>query len=115
MPTNVLSRNTWVRNGRPTALLSVLPLYLGLGSVFSELGGVEALRVPAVLAVGGLGVGDISGRPLLLLSALLYAVIDGFAAFSFFGAALFVAFPAGFLFHFFLPPFLGLGLVDLVP
>jgi hypothetical protein len=115
MPTNVLSRNTWGRNDRPTAFLSVLPLYLELGSVFSELVCVVALRVPAALAVGGLGVVDISDSPLLLLSALLYAVIDGFAAFAFFGAALFVAFPAGFLFHFFLPPFLGLGLVDLVP
>ena len=88
---------------------------MGLVPVSAELGGVVALRAPAVRVVGGLGVGDISGRPLLLLSALFHAVIDGFAAFSFFGAAFFVAFPAGFLFHFFLPPFLGLGLVDLVP
>jgi len=115
MPTNVLSRNTWIRNGGLTTLLPVLSLFVGLGSVFSELGDVVALRAPAARVDGGLGVGDISGRPLLLLSALFHAVIDGFAAFSFFGAALLVAFPAGFLFHFFLPPFLGLGLVDLVP
>ena len=88
---------------------------MGLVPVSAELGGVVALRAPAVRVVDGLDVGDISGRPLLLLSALFHAVIDGFAAFAFFGAALFVAFPAGFLFHFFLPPFLGLGLVDLVP
>ncbi len=88
---------------------------MGLGSVFSELGGVIASRAPAFRAGGGLGVGGISYNPLLLLSALLYAVVDGFTAFAFFGATLFVAFPAGFLFHFFLPPFLGLGLVDLVP
>ena len=71
MPTNVLSRNTWGRNGSPTALLSVLPLYLGLGFVFSELGGVIASRAPAFRAGGGLGVGGISYSPLLLLSALL--------------------------------------------
>ena len=88
---------------------------MGLVPVFAELVGVVASRAPAFRAGGGLGVGGISYSPLLLFGALLYAVVDGFAAFAFFGAALFVAFPAGFLFHFFLPPFLGLGLVDLVP
>ncbi len=88
---------------------------MGLVPVFVELGGVGVFLAPAFRAGGGLGVGGISYSPLLLLGALLYAVVDGFAAFAFFGAALFVAFPAGFLFHFFLPPFLGLGLVDLVP
>ena len=93
MPTNVLSRNTWGRNGRPTALLSVLPLYLELGSVFSELVCVVALRVPAVLAVGGLGVGDISGNPLLLLLGLtcFYALI-----FAVLGSGVLIAVPAGF-------------------
>ena len=71
MPTNVLSRNTWGRNGRLTALLSVLPLFVELGSVFSELGGVVALRVPAVRVGVDLGAGDISGSPLLLFGAFL--------------------------------------------
>ena len=88
---------------------------MGLGSVLVELCGVVVFRAPAFRAGGGLGAGGIFDSPLLFLSAFLYAVVDGFAAFAFFGAALFVAFPAGFLFHFFLPPFLGLGLVDLVP
>ena len=88
---------------------------MGLGSVFVELCAVGVFRAPAFRAGGGLGAGGIFDSPLLFLGAFLYAVIDGFAAFAFFGAALFVAFPAGFLFHFFLPPFLGLGLVDLVP
>ena len=77
MPTNVLSRNTWGRNGRPTALLSVLPLYLGLGFVFSELGGVVASRAPAFRAGGGLGVGGISYSPLLLLSAFFGFSLGG--------------------------------------
>ena len=88
---------------------------MGLGFVSFDSGDVAAFRVPGVRAEDGLGACDISGSPLLLLGALLYAVVDGFAVLAFFGAALFVAFPAGFLFHFFLPPFLGLGLVDLVP
>ena len=70
MPTNVLSKYTWGRNGSPTAFLSVLPLYLGLGFVFSELGALEALRVPVALAGVDSGVVGISGNPLLLLSAL---------------------------------------------
>jgi len=78
MPTNVLSRNTWIRNGGLTTLLPVLSLFVELGSVSVELGDVVALRAPAVRVVGGLGVGDISGRPLLLLSALLYASFFGF-------------------------------------
>ena len=81
----------------------------------AELGDVTAFHAPAVGAGGDLGVCGIFGSPLLLFGALLYAVVDGLTAFAFFGAALLVAFPAGFLFHFFLPPFLGLGLVDLVP
>jgi hypothetical protein len=88
---------------------------VGAGFVFSELGGVEVFRAPAFGAGGCLGACGIFGSPLLLLGAFLYAVVDGFAVLAFFGATLFVAFPAGFLFHFFLPPFLGLGLVDLVP
>ena len=72
MPTNVLSRNTWIRNGGLTTLLPVLSLFVELGSVFSELGGVTALRVPAALVDGGLGVGDISGRPLFLLFASFF-------------------------------------------
>jgi multisubunit Na+/H+ antiporter MnhG subunit len=115
MPTNVLSRNTWGRNGRPTAFRLAVPLLLEFGSVLFELGGVGVFRAPAFGAGGGLGACGIFGSPLLLLGAFLYAVVDGLAVFAFFGAALFVAFPAGFLFHFFLPPFLGLGLVDLVP
>jgi multisubunit Na+/H+ antiporter MnhG subunit len=115
MPTNVLSRNTWGRNGRPTAFRLAVSLLLEFGSVLFELGGVGVFRAPAVGAGGGLGACGIFGSPLLLLGAFLYAVVDGLAVFAFFGAALFVAFPAGFLFHFFLPPFLGLGLVDLVP
>ena len=118
MPTNVLSRNTWGRNGPLTALLPVVPLLVGLVPVFAELVGGVVFRAPVFRAGGGLGACDISGRPLLLfgrlLSALFYAVVDGLAALTFFGAALFVALPAGLLFHFFLPPFLGLGLVDLV-
>ena len=78
MPTNVLSRNTWGRNGRPTALLLVVSLFVGFVPVSAEPVGVIALRAPAVRVVGGLGVGDISGRPLLLLSALLYASFFGF-------------------------------------
>ena len=70
MPTNVLSKYTWVRNGRPTALLSVLPLYLGLGFVFSELGALEALRVPVALVGVDSGVVGISGNPLLLILLL---------------------------------------------
>jgi len=84
-----------------------------------ELVGVGVFRAPAFGAGDGLGVGGIFGSPLFLflggLSAFLYAVVDGLTAFAFFGATLFVAFPAGLFFHFFLPPFLGLGLVDLVP
>ena len=84
--------------------------------VLPELCGEVTFRAPAFGVGGCLGVCGIFGRPLLLLfGAFLYAVVDGLAVFAFFGAALFVAFPAGFLFHFFLPPFLGLGLVDLVP
>lgn len=90
-----------------------------LGSVLFDVGGVGVFRAPAFRAGGGLGVGGISDSPLFLfgclLGAFLYAVVDGFAVLAFFGAALFVAFPAGLFFHFFLPPFLGLGLVDLVP
>jgi len=63
MPTNVLSRNTWIRNGGLTTLLPVLSLFVELGSVFSELGDVIALRVPAALVDGGLDAGDIFGRP----------------------------------------------------
>ena len=92
---------------------------MGLGSVLFDVGGVEVFRAPAFRAGGGLGVGGIFGSPLLLFlscfCAFLYAVVDGLAVLAFFGAALFVAFPAGLFFHFFLPPFLGLGLVDLVP
>ena len=88
---------------------------MGLGFVSFDSDDVAAFRVPVVGAGGGLGACGIFGSPLLLLGALLHAVVDGLAAFAFFGAALFVAFPARFLFHFFLPPFLGLGLVDLVP
>ncbi len=88
---------------------------MGLGFVSFDSGDVAAFRVPVVRAEGGLGACGISGSPLLLLGALLYAVVDSLAAFAFFGAALLVTFPARFLFHFFLPPFLGLGLVDLVP
>ncbi len=80
----------------------------------SSLGDVAAFHAPAVGAGGGSGAVGTFGSPLLLLSALLHAVVDGLSAFAFFGAALFVAFPARFLFHFFLPPFLGLGLVDFV-
>ena len=112
MPTSVLSRNTWGRNVRTTARFLGLSLFAGLDSVFSELRGVGALPAPAAGAGCGLGVGDISDSPLLLLSALLHAVVDGLTAFAFFGAALFVAFPARLLFHFFLLPFLVLGLVD---
>ena len=71
MPTNVLSRNTWGRNGRPTALLLVVSLFVGLVPVSAELVGVAALRVPAFRAGGGLGVGGISYSPLLLLGAFL--------------------------------------------
>ena len=92
---------------------------MGLGSVLVELCGVGVFRAPAFRAGGGLGACGISGSPLFPfiggLSAFLYAVVDCFAVLAFFGAALFVAFPAGLFFHFFLPPFLGLGLVDLVP
>ena len=115
MPTSVLSKNTWGRNVRTTARFLGLSLFAGLDSVFSELRGVGALPAPAAGAGCDLGVGDISDSPLLLLSALLHAVVDGLTAFAFFGAALFVAFPARLLFHFFLLPFLVLGLVDLVP
>ena len=93
-----------------------MSLYLGAGFVLFELDGVGVFRAPAFGAGGGLGACGISGSPLfLLLGAFFYAVVDGLAVLAFFGATLFVAFPAGFLFHFFLPPFLGLGLVDLVP
>ncbi len=92
---------------------------MGVVPVSVELGGVGVFRAPAFGAGGGLGVGGISDSPLFLLgcllSAFLYAVIDCFAVLAFFGATLLVAFPAGLFFHFFLPPFLGLGLVDLVP
>jgi hypothetical protein len=90
---------------------------VGAGFVLFELGGAVVFRAPAFGAGGGLGACGIFGSPLFLLflRALGHAVVYGLAVFAFFGAALFVAFPAGFLFHFFLPPFLGLGLVDLVP
>lgn len=115
MPTNVLSRNTWGRNADLTTFLAVVSLLVGVVPPFAELGVGLVFRAPAFGAGGGLDAGGIFDSPLLFLGAFLYAVVDGFTAFAFFGAALFVAFPAGLLFHFFLPPFLGLGLVDLVP
>ena len=71
MPTNVLSRNTWGRNGPLTALLPLVSLFVGLVPVFAELVGVTAFRAPAFGAGGDLGVGGISYSPLLLLGALL--------------------------------------------
>ena len=79
MPTRVLSKYTWVRNGGLTTLLPVLSLYLGLGFVFSERVCVEALRVPVALVGVDSGVGDISGRPLFLLGfTCFYALIFAF-------------------------------------
>ena len=115
IPTKVRNRNTWGRNDRCEPLPDVISLRLGPLPLFAELDVVLTFHVPAVGAGGDLVVGGIFGSPLLLFGALLYAVVDGLTAFAFFGATLLVAFPAGFLFHFFLPPFLGLGLVDLVP
>ena len=40
MPTNVLSKYTWVRNGRLAAIFPVFSLYVELGSVLFELCGV---------------------------------------------------------------------------
>ena len=88
---------------------------MGVVPLFVELVVGLAFLAPAFGVGGGLGAGGIFDSPLLLLSAFLYTVVDGLTAFALFGATLFVAFPAGFLFHFFLPPFLGLGLVDLLP
>jgi hypothetical protein len=115
MPTSVLSRNTWGRNGGFTALLAGVSLLLGVVPLFVEPGDGLVFPAPAFGAGGGLGAGGIFDSPLLLFSSFLYAIVNGFAAFTFLGATFFVAFPAGLLFHFFLPPFLGLGLVDLVP
>ena len=115
MPIKVRSRNTWGLNDRCEPLPDVISLRLGPLPLSAELDVVVTSHAPAVGAGGDLGVCGIFGSPLLLFGALLHAVIDGLAAFAFFGATLFVAFPARFLFHFFLPPFLGLGLVDLVP
>ena len=72
MPTNVLSKYTWVRNGRLAAIFPVLSLYVGLGSVLVELCGVGFFRAPAFRAGGGLGACDISGRPLLLFLASFF-------------------------------------------
>ena len=72
MPTNVLSRNTWGRNGRPPAVLLVFSLYVGLGSVLVELCGVGFFRAPAFRAGGGLGACGIFGRTLFLLFASFF-------------------------------------------
>ena len=71
MPTKVLSRNTWGRNGPLTALLPLVSLFVGFVPVFVELGGGVVFRAPAFEAGGDLGVAGISYSPLLLLSALL--------------------------------------------
>ena len=121
MPTNVLSKYTWVRNGRLAAIFPVLPLYVELGFAAVELGGVGVFRAPAFRAGGGLGVGGISYSPLLLLFGLRFACLYALV-FAIFSSGVSIALPAGFAVcafllccHFFLPPFLGLGLVDLVP
>ena len=72
IPTNVLSKYTWVRNGGLTAFLVVLSLYLGFGSVFSEPGVVVISRVPAFRVGRGLGACGIFGRPLFLLFASFF-------------------------------------------
>ena len=74
MPTNVLSRNTWGRNGRPTAVLPLLSLYVGAGFVLSELGGVGVFRAPAFGAGGCLGACGIFGSPLFLLFASFFGL-----------------------------------------
>lgn len=65
MPTNVLSKYTWVRNGRLAAVLLVFSLYVGLGSVFVELCAVGVFRAPAFRAGGGLGAGGIFDSPFI--------------------------------------------------
>ena len=72
MPTNVLSKYTWVRNGRLAAIFPVLSLYVELGSVLFELCGVGVFRAPAFGAGGCLGACGIFGSPLLLLFASFF-------------------------------------------
>ena len=95
MPTNVLSRNTWGRNGPLTALRLVVSLLLGVVPVSAESGGGVVFRAPAFGAGGGLGAGDIFESPLLLFLGLgltgFYALI--FAVFS---SGVFISVPAGF-------------------
>ena len=70
MPTNVLSRNTWGRNGPLTALRFVVSLLLGVVPVFVELGGGLVFRAPAFGAGGGLGAGGIFDSPFTSFSCL---------------------------------------------
>ena len=74
MPTNVLSRNTWARNDRPTALRLAVSLLLEFGSVLFELGGVGVFRAPAFGAGGCLGACGIFGSPLFLLLASFFGL-----------------------------------------
>ena len=63
MPTNVLSRNTWGRNGPLTALRLVVSLLVGVVPVSAEFGGGVVFRAPAFRAGGGLGAGGIFDSP----------------------------------------------------
>ena len=68
MPTNVLSRNTWGRNGPLTALLLVVSLFVGFVLVFVEFGGEVVFLAPAFGAEGGLGAPGIFCSPLFFLA-----------------------------------------------
>ena len=80
MPTNVLSRNTWGRNGDLTALLVVVSLFVGVVPLFVEL--VVGLAFPAPIfgVGGGLGAGGIFDSPLLLFASFFGLRLGGLAA-----------------------------------
>ena len=63
MPTNVLSKYTWVRNGRLAAIFPLVSLLLGVVPVSAEFGGGVVFRAPAFGAGGGLGAGGIFDSP----------------------------------------------------
>jgi len=82
MPTKVLSRNTWARNGCVTAALPFLPLLVGVVPVLVELGGEVAFRAPAAGVGGGLGAGGIFYSPLFLFGAFFGFRLGAFGAVS---------------------------------
>ena len=76
-PTNVLSRNTWGRNGDLTALLALVSLFVGFVPLFVELVVGLAFPAPVFGVGGGLGVGDTFYSPLLLFASFFGLRLGG--------------------------------------